>query len=89
MTDSVVTWEDTGPGVLVATMDRRPANALGPPIIDGLNALLDEAERRGLIWRDHERVVPTELGQRFLNDLLQVFLPQRSASSAGACDTPH
>ena len=47
MTDSVVTWEDTGPGVLVATMDRRPANALGPPIIDGLNALLDEAERRG------------------------------------------
>ena len=47
MTESVVTWEDTGPGVLVATMDRRPANALGPPIIDGLNALLDEAERRG------------------------------------------
>ncbi|MCE0761942.1 enoyl-CoA hydratase-related protein [Pseudonocardia kujensis] len=42
----VVSWEDAGPGVLVATIDRRPANALGPPIIDGLNALLDEAERR-------------------------------------------
>lgn len=45
MTD-VVTWEDAADGVLVATIDRRPANALGPPIIDGLNALLDEAERR-------------------------------------------
>ena len=47
MTEPVVTWEDAGPGVLVATMDRRPANALGPPIMDGLNALLDDAERRG------------------------------------------
>ncbi|MBN9739286.1 enoyl-CoA hydratase [Pseudonocardia sp. P1] len=28
-------------------MDRRPANALGPPILEGLNALLEEAERRG------------------------------------------
>jgi enoyl-CoA hydratase len=45
MTD-VVTWEDAADGVLVATMDRGPANALGPPIIDGLNAVLDEAERR-------------------------------------------
>jgi coproporphyrinogen III oxidase-like Fe-S oxidoreductase len=36
---------------------------------------LDEAERRGLIVRDHERVTPTELGRRFLNDLLQIFLP--------------
>jgi enoyl-CoA hydratase len=48
MTDEpVVTWEDAADGVLVATMDRRPANALGPPIIEGLNALVDEAERRG------------------------------------------
>lgn len=45
MTD-VVTWEDAAEGVLVATIDRRPANALGPPVIDGLNALLDEVERR-------------------------------------------
>jgi oxygen-independent coproporphyrinogen-3 oxidase len=35
---------------------------------------LDEAERRDLIVRDHARVVPTELGRRFLNDLLQIFL---------------
>ena len=49
MTDAerpVVSWEDAADGVLVATIDRRPANALGPPIIDGLNAVLDEAERR-------------------------------------------
>ena len=37
---------------------------------------LDEAERRGLITRDHERIVPTALGRRFLNDLLQIFLPK-------------
>ena len=35
---------------------------------------LDEAERRGLIVRDHERVAPTDLGRRFLNDLLEIFL---------------
>ena len=37
---------------------------------------LDEAERRGLIERDHQRVAPTALGRRFLNDLLQIFLPE-------------
>ena len=35
---------------------------------------LDTAERSGLIERDHLRVQPTLLGQRFLNDLLQLFL---------------
>jgi enoyl-CoA hydratase/carnithine racemase len=45
---SPVSWEDATPGVLVATMDSRPANALGPPIIDGLNAVLDEVERRDI-----------------------------------------
>lgn len=48
MTDEpVVTWEDAADRVLVATMDRAPANALGPPIIDGLDAVLDEAQSRG------------------------------------------
>jgi oxygen-independent coproporphyrinogen-3 oxidase len=37
---------------------------------------LDEAESRGLILRDHARVRPTELGRRFLNDLLQIFLEE-------------
>ena len=36
---------------------------------------LREAEARGLIVRDHERIAATALGQRFLNDLLQLFLP--------------
>jgi len=35
---------------------------------------LDEAEKRGLLQRDGQRIAPTELGQRFLNDLLQIFL---------------
>jgi oxygen-independent coproporphyrinogen-3 oxidase len=39
---------------------------------------LREAEARGLIARDHERIRPTDLGQRFLNDLLQLFLPLKS-----------
>jgi oxygen-independent coproporphyrinogen-3 oxidase len=48
-----------------------------------LNAVLrelDEAERRGLIARDHRRVAPTPLGRRFLNDLLQIFLPEAVAT---------
>ncbi len=45
---------------------------------------LDEAERRGLVTRDHRRVAPTALGRRFLNDLLQIFLGPASAK-AGPC----
>ena len=43
---------------------------------------LDEAERRGLIERDHSRVKPSKLGQRFLNDLLQLFLPENKRETA-------
>lgn len=42
---------------------------------------LEEAERRGLIRRDHQRVAPTLLGQRFLNDLLQIFLAPGDAAA--------
>ena len=35
---------------------------------------LAEAEKRGLLFRDHQRIAPTRLGQRFLNDLLEIFL---------------
>ena len=38
---------------------------------------LEEAERRGLITRDHQRIAPTPPGQRYLNDLLQIFLPEK------------
>ncbi len=49
-----------------------------------LTAVLDRleaAERRGLIERDHARVRPTPLGRRFLNDLLQMFLPDKPRES--------
>lgn len=36
---------------------------------------LDEAVRRDLLEMDAERIRPTELGRRFLNDLLELFLP--------------
>ncbi|SET64270.1 oxygen-independent coproporphyrinogen-3 oxidase [Nitrosospira multiformis] len=39
---------------------------------------LDEAERRQLITRDFQRIAPTFAGRRFLNDLLQIFLPGQS-----------
>jgi oxygen-independent coproporphyrinogen-3 oxidase len=35
---------------------------------------LQEAETRGLIVRDHERIAPTARGQNFLNDLQALFL---------------
>lgn len=35
---------------------------------------LEAAEQRGLLLREGRRIAPTELGQRFLNDLLQIFL---------------
>jgi oxygen-independent coproporphyrinogen-3 oxidase len=37
---------------------------------------LAAAEAKGLIERDHVRVKPTALGRRFLNELLQLFLPE-------------
>jgi oxygen-independent coproporphyrinogen-3 oxidase len=41
---------------------------------------LEEAERRGLIERDHALVAPTPLGRRFLNDLLQIFLREKTTA---------
>ncbi|MGG1946585.1 radical SAM family heme chaperone HemW [Trinickia sp. NRRL B-1857] len=40
---------------------------------------LQEAERRGLIERSYEKIAPTPLGQRFLNDLQALFLDEREA----------
>ena len=47
----------------------------GLPISAAAKAL-NAAESRGLIVRDHLRIAPSELGQRFLNDLLEMFLPE-------------
>ena len=35
---------------------------------------LEQAEQRGLLTRDHQHIMPTQLGQRFLNDLLEIFI---------------
>jgi len=43
----VVTWRTESPGVMVVTMNRPPANALGEPILDGLHAAIDAAEAAG------------------------------------------
>ena len=45
--------------------------------ITSIQRQLDEAEQRVLITRDFQRVAPTLLGRRFLNDLLQIFLPEK------------
>ncbi|NRO96593.1 oxygen-independent coproporphyrinogen III oxidase-like protein [Paraburkholderia sp. NMBU_R16] len=47
--------------------------------ITAIEPALREAEQRGLIARDHERIAPTPLGQRFLNDLQALFLNERDA----------
>ena len=36
---------------------------------------LNDAEAKGLLYRDHKLIKPTALGERFLNDLQQMFLP--------------
>ena len=45
--------------------------------LTGVLKQLEDAERKGLIERDHQRVTPTARGRRFLNDLLQIFLPDK------------
>jgi enoyl-CoA hydratase/carnithine racemase len=48
MSDSpVVTWHTESAGVMVVTMARPPANALGLPILEGLHAAIDAAEAAG------------------------------------------
>ncbi|MCC2956965.1 radical SAM family heme chaperone HemW [Massilia sp. IC2-477] len=42
--------------------------------ISAITKALNEAEAKGLLWRDHKLIRPTELGQRFLNDLQEMFL---------------
>lgn len=44
--------------------------------INVIQRQLDEAEQQVLIVHDHHRITPTVIGRRFLNDLLQIFLPE-------------
>lgn len=43
----VVTWRTESPGVVVVTLERPPANALGEPLLDGLHAAIEAAEADG------------------------------------------
>ncbi|MDQ2819327.1 MAG: radical SAM family heme chaperone HemW [Pseudomonadota bacterium] len=42
--------------------------------INAIDQALNDAEAKGLLYRDHQIIRPTEFGQRFLNDLQQMFL---------------
>jgi oxygen-independent coproporphyrinogen-3 oxidase len=50
--------------------------------LSAIGAQLEQAEERGLIERDPRRVRPTARGQRFLNDLLALFLSDGTPSRA-------
>ena len=43
-------------------------------LINSIEKELSEAERKGLLTRDHQTIAPTERGRMFLNDLQQIFL---------------
>jgi oxygen-independent coproporphyrinogen-3 oxidase len=45
-----------------------------------VEAQMAEAERIGLIERDHEWIRPTPKGRRFLNELLERFIPGETAA---------
>ncbi|MYM26726.1 oxygen-independent coproporphyrinogen III oxidase-like protein [Duganella sp. CY15W] len=42
--------------------------------INAIDKTLNEAEAKGLLYRDYKIIKPTVLGQRFLNDLQEMFL---------------
>jgi oxygen-independent coproporphyrinogen-3 oxidase len=44
--------------------------------INAIERQLNAAEAKGLLYRDHKVIRPTELGRRFLNDLQQLFLAE-------------
>jgi putative oxygen-independent coproporphyrinogen III oxidase len=44
--------------------------------INAIEKPLNAAEAKGLLYRDHRIIRPTELGRRFLNDLQQMFLAE-------------
>ena len=46
--------------------------------VDAIAAPLSEARMRGWLTADPDRLQATPMGQRFLNDLIEVFLPPRN-----------
>ncbi|MEO5862531.1 MAG: radical SAM family heme chaperone HemW [Burkholderiales bacterium] len=45
--------------------------------INIVSKVLAEAQAKQLVAGDHQHLAPTEKGQRFLNDLLEMFLPEK------------
>jgi putative oxygen-independent coproporphyrinogen III oxidase len=46
--------------------------------LESLRPMLNKARERNLLDRDEHTIRPTELGRRFLNDLLELFMPEKS-----------
>lgn len=42
-----VTWHTESQGIVIVTLERPPANALGEPLLDGMHAAIDAAEAAG------------------------------------------
>jgi len=51
--------------------------------LDSLHFALDQAQQRGMLRVSSERMAPTELGRRFLNDLLEIFLDTAEGPNTG------
>ena len=52
-----------------------------------IHSMLEKAEQQGMLERDLKRIRPTERGQRFLNELLALFLPaETKAPGSGGRD---
>jgi putative oxygen-independent coproporphyrinogen III oxidase len=49
--------------------------------LNAIEARLNAAEAKGLLYRDHMLIKPTDLGQRFLNDLQEMFLPEEGGDA--------
>lgn len=48
-------------------------------LLTSIQQQLDEGIQRGLIVRHRQRIMPTFTGRRFLNNLLQIFLPDETS----------
>jgi len=54
-----------------------------------IDAALREAQQRGWLARDEHGVRATELGQRFLNDVIGLFLPDKPRAAPAHGGPPH
>ena len=51
--------------------------------LQSVSAILEQAQSRGLMRMEAGHIAPTDLGQRFLNELLALFMPAVSTGHAG------